>query len=70
MTLLHVHFVLRNQQAFQCLLDATSDKGAALSNSAGSGGKSWSRGGMAAMAVVAEINGCNRLGRCQDWCPA
>lgn len=63
MTLLHVHFALRNQQAFQRLLDAASDKGAAISSSAGSGGKSWSRGGMAAMAVAAEINGRDRLGR-------
>ncbi|KAK0453137.1 hypothetical protein EV421DRAFT_1700890 [Armillaria borealis] len=62
MTLLHVHFSLRNQQAFQRLLDANSDRTAGISTSS-SGGKSWSKGGTVGMAIAAEINGRDRLGR-------
>ncbi|KAK0467839.1 uncharacterized protein EV420DRAFT_1501521 [Desarmillaria tabescens] len=62
MTLLHVHFSLRNQQAFQRLLDASSDRSVGISTSS-SGGKSWSKGGAVGMAIAAEINGRDRLGR-------
>ncbi|KAK0490541.1 hypothetical protein IW261DRAFT_1387898 [Armillaria novae-zelandiae] len=62
MTLLHVHFSLRNQQAFQRLLDANSDRTASTSTSS-SGGKPWSKGGTVGMAIAAEINGRDRLGR-------
>ncbi|KAF9046893.1 hypothetical protein BDZ89DRAFT_1155147 [Hymenopellis radicata] len=57
MSLLHVHFALRNQQAFQRLLDAINDRTVGISSS---GGKSWSKGGI---AVAAEINRRDTLGR-------
>ncbi|KAK0206059.1 hypothetical protein DFS33DRAFT_1312033 [Desarmillaria ectypa] len=62
MTLLHVHFSLRNQQAFQRLLDANSDRTVGISISS-SCGKSWSKGDAVGMAIAAEINGRDRLGR-------
>lgn len=57
MTLLHAQFQLRNQQAFQRLLDPANDKGNNLSTS---GGKSWQKGSMTA---ISEVNSRDWLGR-------
>lgn len=62
MTLLHAYFSLRNQQAFQRLLDSSGERsfGPGSSNS---GGRSWTKNSAVGVAVAAEINGRDRLGR-------
>ncbi|EJF64315.1 hypothetical protein DICSQDRAFT_54213 [Dichomitus squalens LYAD-421 SS1] len=62
MTALHAHFHLRNQQAFQRLLDPTRsqrDPGG-LSTS---GGKSWSRPSPLSSAPYVDVNAKDHLGR-------
>ncbi|KIJ65354.1 hypothetical protein HYDPIDRAFT_181161 [Hydnomerulius pinastri MD-312] len=58
MTLLHVYFNLRNQQAFQRLLER--DRSAASAPSTSAGKSSWSRGNLAS---AVEVNAFDHLGR-------
>ena len=62
MTLLHAHFNLRNQQAFQRLLDGGSDRGQSAGLSS-SGGKSWNRSSALTMAMSCDVNARDWLGR-------
>ncbi|KZT25316.1 hypothetical protein NEOLEDRAFT_1065494 [Neolentinus lepideus HHB14362 ss-1] len=61
MSLLHAYFHLRNQQAFQRLLDGSSGPGQASSPS---GGRSWSHKGSSLKEImVAEVNARDAQGR-------
>ncbi|KAH7891012.1 hypothetical protein F5I97DRAFT_1964416 [Phlebopus sp. FC_14] len=59
MTLLHVYFALRNQHAFQRLLER--DRSAHSGAPSTSAGRSWQRGGSLASAL--EVNAFDDLGR-------
>ncbi|KAH7907312.1 hypothetical protein BJ138DRAFT_1092865 [Hygrophoropsis aurantiaca] len=71
MTLLHVYFLLKNQQAFQRLLEGGGGRGQSGANSGSgsvaglstSGGKSWTRSGTLAAVVGADVNAFDSLGR-------
>ncbi|KAI0924161.1 hypothetical protein AcW1_006352 [Taiwanofungus camphoratus] len=67
MTLLHAHFHLRNQQAFQRLLDGSSNRGQSSSAGgqglSGSGGKSWNRPSPLSSGVLFSVNARDWLGR-------
>ncbi|RDB25530.1 BTB/POZ domain-containing protein 1 [Hypsizygus marmoreus] len=63
MTLLHDHFHLRNQQAFQRLLDGSADRGQPGSGLSGSGGKSWTRPSPLTSGNVFDVNARDWLGR-------
>ncbi|KAH7923696.1 hypothetical protein BV22DRAFT_1036046 [Leucogyrophana mollusca] len=66
MTLLHVYFTLRNQQAFQRLLEGTGSRGQSSSSTAGlstSGGKSWTRSSTLTSVVATDVNALDSLGR-------
>lgn len=62
MTLLHDHFHLRNQQAFQRLLDSSVDRGHSTSGLS-SGGKSWTRASILTFGITFDVNACDLLGR-------
>lgn len=67
MTQLHAYYHLRNQQAFQRLIDASSDsarasQGAQISSLSSSGGRSWSKPGSLAAALVCDVNARDWLG--------
>jgi hypothetical protein len=62
MTLLHDFFNLRNQQAFQRLLD-DSDRGQANAGLSTGGGKSWNRSSTLTSAMAFDINARDWLGR-------
>lgn len=61
---LHAYFNLRNQQAFQRLLDG-ADRGqsAAVAAPSSSGGKSWSRSSTLGAAMTHGVNSRDWLGR-------
>jgi hypothetical protein len=59
MTLFHVHFLLRNQQAFQRLLDANINDRTKLTGRSPSGGKSWSK----TTSFLTEVNARDAEGR-------
>ncbi|KAG6857373.1 hypothetical protein H0H87_004733 [Tephrocybe sp. NHM501043] len=62
MTLLHDYFHLRNQQAFQRLLDGSADRGHSNGLSS-SGGKSWTKPSPLASNAVCDVNARDWLGR-------
>lgn len=61
MTLLHVYFQLRNQQAFKRLLDGGTGRGQASSGLSSSGGKSSSKS--SPLTAACEVNARDALGR-------
>ncbi|KAG6812376.1 hypothetical protein H0H92_003189 [Tricholoma furcatifolium] len=63
MTLLHDYFHLRNQQAFQRLLDGNADRGQSNNVLSSSGGKSWTKPSPLASNVVCNVNARDWLGR-------
>jgi len=70
MNLLHGYFTLRNQQAFQRLLDGgSSDRGQSSSSVSvqtglsTSGGKSWNRSSALTLAMFCDVNSRDWLGR-------
>lgn len=63
MTLLHDYFYLRNQQAFQRLLDGYADRGHSGGALSSSGGKSWTRPSPLASNAVCDVNARDWLGR-------
>ncbi|KAJ6490484.1 hypothetical protein DFH09DRAFT_374031 [Mycena vulgaris] len=62
MTLLHAHFHLRSLQAFQRLLDGSSDRGTHPAGS-GSAGKSWKGASALKAAMAVDVNAADWLGR-------
>ncbi|KAF9224282.1 hypothetical protein BS17DRAFT_780823 [Gyrodon lividus] len=60
MTLLHVYFHLRNQKAFQRLLERDRSTHSGLATPSTSGGRSWPRGNLAS---ALEVNAFDNLGR-------
>ncbi|OBZ74066.1 BTB/POZ domain-containing protein 1 [Grifola frondosa] len=62
MSLLHAHFHLRNQQAFQRLLDGFIGRGQPAQGSS-SGGKSWNRPSPLSSAPTCDVNARDWLGR-------
>ncbi|KAF9233712.1 hypothetical protein BU15DRAFT_53495 [Melanogaster broomeanus] len=60
MTLLHVYFTIRNQQAFQRLLERDRSAHSGPATPSTSGSKSWSRGNLAS---ALEVNAFDNLGR-------
>ncbi|ETW78515.1 hypothetical protein HETIRDRAFT_324419 [Heterobasidion irregulare TC 32-1] len=65
MTLLHIHFALRNQHAFQRLLEGGSARGQppTAAGISGSGGRSWTRPSALSMAMSLDVNARDWLGR-------
>ncbi|KAG6840585.1 hypothetical protein C0991_005725 [Blastosporella zonata] len=63
MTLLHDYFHLRNQQAFQRLLDGSADRGQSNGAPSSSSGKSWTRPSPLASNAVCDVNARDWLGR-------
>ncbi|KAG6862478.1 hypothetical protein C0995_000024 [Termitomyces sp. Mi166 len=63
MTLLHDYFHLRNQQAFQRLLDGSVDRGHSGGALSSSGSKSWTRPSPLASNAVYDVNARDWLGR-------
>ncbi|KIY64568.1 hypothetical protein CYLTODRAFT_401654 [Cylindrobasidium torrendii FP15055 ss-10] len=62
MTLFHVYFALRNQQAFQRLLDTANGRKQPGGSTSNSGGRSWSKS-TSTLASAAEVNARDNLGR-------
>ncbi|KAF7431199.1 hypothetical protein PC9H_006920 [Pleurotus ostreatus] len=63
MTQLHAYYHLRNQQAFQRLIDASSDSTKASQGAlSSSGGRSWSKPSPLAAAPVCDVNARDWLG--------
>ncbi|KAG9308137.1 hypothetical protein JVU11DRAFT_12491 [Chiua virens] len=60
MTLLHVYFTLRNQQAFQRLLERDRSTGTSQASQSASASKSWTRKNIAS---ALEVNAFDHLGR-------
>lgn len=56
MTALHTYFALRNQQAFQRLLEGSSRPTAGQAGTSSSGGRSWGRPSPLAAAVHANVD--------------
>ncbi|KAG5351469.1 hypothetical protein C0989_006387 [Termitomyces sp. Mn162] len=63
MTLLHDYFHLRNQQAFQRLLDGSADRGHAGGALSSGSGKSWTRPSPLVSNTVCDVNARDWLGR-------
>ncbi|KAG6821309.1 hypothetical protein H0H93_000170 [Arthromyces matolae] len=63
MTLLHDYFHLRNQQAFQRLLDGNADRSLSAAALSTSGSKSWTRPSPLASNSVCDVNARDWLGR-------
>ncbi|CCM05596.1 uncharacterized protein FIBRA_07824 [Fibroporia radiculosa] len=62
MTQLHAYFNLRNQQAFQRLLDGSSNRGQPAGPST-SGGRSWNRRSPLSSSAFVDVNARDWLGR-------
>nr|VWO99799.1 FAD-dependent monooxygenase DEP2 (EC (Depudecin biosynthesis cluster protein 2) [Ganoderma boninense] len=63
MTALHAYFTLRNQQAFQRLLDPSRGQHRDSGGLSTSGGKSWSRPSPLSSAQSVDVNSRDHLGR-------
>jgi len=64
MTLLHVQFALRNQSAFQRLLDGSISRSQPAVRGSSSGGRSWGRKGTSIYsAMTFDVNAYDPLGR-------
>ncbi|GLB40300.1 putative regulator of chromosome condensation (RCC1) repeat [Lyophyllum shimeji] len=63
MTLLHDYFHLRNQQAFQRLLDGSAERGPSGGALSTSNGRSWTRPSPLASGAVCDVNARDWLGR-------
>jgi inhibitor of Bruton tyrosine kinase len=64
MTLLHVQFTLRNQNAFQRLLDGSVSRSLPAARGSSSSGRSWGRKGMSIHAAMnLDVNAYDPLGR-------
>ncbi|THH16852.1 hypothetical protein EW146_g3853 [Bondarzewia mesenterica] len=65
MTTLHVHFALKNQHAFQRLLEGGSNRGqpAPTAGTSSSSGRSWNRPSTLTAAMTSDVNAKDWLGR-------
>ncbi|KAF8071818.1 hypothetical protein FPV67DRAFT_1482821 [Lyophyllum atratum] len=63
MNLLHDYFHLRNQQAFQRLLDGSAERGQSSGALSSSGGRSWTRPSPLTSLAVCDVNARDWLGR-------
>ncbi|KAI0041827.1 hypothetical protein FA95DRAFT_1639827 [Auriscalpium vulgare] len=63
MTSLHALFALRDQHAFQRLLEGSTKAAAAAAGGTSSGGRSWTRPSALTTALALDVNARDRLGR-------